>query len=371
MIPYGRQTIDDADVAAVTEVLRSGWLTQGPAVEAFETELAEHVGARYAVAFSSGTAGLHAAAAVSGLGPGDVVATPSLTFVASANCARYVGARVSFLDIDEATLSIDPVAVPAEATALVAVHFAGAPVDLGRLVHRPRVVIEDAAHALGAVGPDGPVGNCANSDLCVFSFHPVKSITTGEGGMVTTNSPDLADRLRRFRNHGMERSGQSDPWRYEIAETGYNYRLSDLHAALGRSQLTKLGGFVERRAQLAARYDAALRQLPVVLPAPAVPGTVHARHLYPIRVADRRAVYDALRAGGIGTQVHYVPVHEQPLFADPTIDLPVTQRVGAELLSLPLFPSLTDDDQDQVVAVLRQALEPREPGTGSDRGTGD
>lgn len=355
MIPYGRQHVDEDDIAAVTAALRSSFLTGGPAVEAFERAVAERVEARHAVAFSSGTAGLHAAAAVSGLGPGDVVATPSLSFAASANCARYVGAEVTFVDIDEGTLNLDPEAVP-PVDALVAVHFAGLPVDLTRLAHRPRVVIEDAAHAFGAVGPDGPVGNCARSDLCVFSFHPVKTITSAEGGMVTTNSDELADRLRRFRNHGIDRSAPTDPWAYDIAEPGFNYRLSDVHAALGLSQLDKADRFVERRNELADRYDEALAELPVQLPPGAPRAWVHARHLYPLRVPHRREVYEALHASGVAVQVHYVPIHHLGRFAATGIDLPATERAGSSLLSLPLFPALGDDDQDRVIDAVRAAV---------------
>ena len=200
-IPYGHQSIDEDDIAAVVEVLRGDWLTQGPTIERFEAALAEYVGARHAVAFSSGTAALHGAAAAAGLGPGVLVVTSPLTFIASANCARYVGANVGLVDIDRATLNMDVAAIPDGANAVVAVHYAGLPVELQRLERRPRVVIEDAAHALGGRTPDGPVGSCARSDLCVFSLHPVKVITTGEGGVVTTNDDDLAEALRRFRNH--------------------------------------------------------------------------------------------------------------------------------------------------------------------------
>ena len=355
MIPYGRQLVDEDDIAAVVEVLRGDWLTQGPAVEAFEEAFATVLEARFAVAFSSGTAALHGAASAAGLGPGDVVATPSLTFVASANCARYVGAEVAFVDVDADTLNLDAGSVPPGASALVAVHYAGLPLDLGRLDPRPRVVIEDAAHALGAVGPDGPVGNCARSDMCAFSLHPVKSITSAEGGMVTTNSAELAERLRTFRNHGMDHARAPEPWAYEIATTGFNYRLSDVHAALGRSQLGKLDGFVRTRNELADRYDSSLRDLPLTLPARAPDGQVHARHLYPVRVADRARVYRELRDAGVGVQVHYVPVHTQPRFAGEHV-LPVTERVAGELLSLPLHPRLTHRDQDQVVEGLAAAL---------------
>jgi perosamine synthetase len=254
VIPYSRQQVDEDDIAAVAAVLRGDWLTTGPAVTTFEDDLARAVGAKHAVAFTSGTAALHGATAAARLGPGDLVATSALSFAASASCARYVGADVTFVDIDPDTLNLDPAGVPAEADALVAVHFAGLPVDLGALPHRPRVVIEDAAHALGAATDDGPVGSCARSDMCVLSFHPVKAITTGEGGAVTTNDDDLADRLRVFRSHGIRHKPEVGGWYYEIEEIGFNYRLTDIQAVLGSSQLRKLDAFIDRRNEIAARY---------------------------------------------------------------------------------------------------------------------
>lgn len=355
MIPYGRQSVDEDDIAAVVAVLRGDWLTQGPHVEAFEEALAGAVGARHAVAFANGTAALHGACAAVGLGPGDRVATSTLSFVASANCARYVGADVELLDIDPATLNLDPAAVPAGLDGLVAVHYAGLPVDLASLAHRPRVVIEDAAHAIGARTPDGPVGNCARSDLCCFSFHPVKTITTGEGGAVTTNDDQLAEALRRFRSHGMVRRPDRGGWAYEVAELGFNYRLTDLQAALGTSQLAKLERFVEARERLARRYDEALADLPVVRPPAAPAGFVHGRHLYPVRVQHRAEVYDHLRAGGIGAQVHYIPIHQHPLHRGEG-RYPAADEAYAGLLSLPLHPSLSDADQGRVIDVLAASL---------------
>ena len=358
MIPYGRQSIDDDDIAAVMQVLKGDWLTQGPHVAEFEASLAAKVGARFAVAFSSGTAALHCAAAAAGLGPGDLVATTSLSFVASAACARYVGADVAFVDIDPDTLNLDPTAVPKGVEALIAVHYAGLPVDLSRLAHRPRVIIEDACHALGATTPDGPVGSCARSDLCVFSFHPVKAITTGEGGAVTTNDGDLAEALRRLRSHGTVAHSEGGGWYYEVERLGFNYRLTDIHAALGTSQLAKLDRFVARRRFLATRYRELLAGLPVQLPPEAPPGYTHAWHLYAVRVAARRRVYDQLRADGIGVQVHYVPIHRHPVFADVALRsaLPSTDAAYDGLLSLPLFPDMTEDEQDLVVDRLAAAL---------------
>lgn len=359
MIPYGRQAVDEDDIAAVVAVLRDDWLTQGPHVEAFEQQLVQVTGARFAVAFANGTAALHGATAAAGLGPGDRVATSSLSFVASANCARYVGAQPTFVDISPHTLNLDPGAVPADTDALVAVHYAGLPVDLGQLSHRPRVIIEDAAHAIGAVTPDGPVGNCARSDMCAFSFHPVKPITTGEGGAVTTNSEELAERLRRFRSHGIVRMPERGGWYYEVPDTGYNYRLTDLQAALGSSQLEKLGRFIGRRNELADRYRRLLADLPLVLPPAAPEGFGHGYHLFAVRLPDRQRVYDELRKRGVGTQVHYVPIHHHPVMAEvvlPPGGLPETDRAYEELLSLPLYFGLTDAEQNHVVAALTDVL---------------
>ncbi len=364
MIPYGRHSIDDDDVSAVADTLRSGWLTQGPKVEEFERTLAALVHARHAVAFSSGTAALHAAAVAAGLGPGDRVATSDLTFVASANCARYVGATPVLVDIDAATLNLVVDRVP-DVDALVAVHYAGLPVDLSALRARPPVVIEDAAHALGATTPDGPVGNCARSELCVFSFHPVKAVTTAEGGAVTTNSDALAQRLRRCRHHGITAGPEHGGWYYEVDEEGFNYRLSDVHAALGISQLAKLASFVDRRNRLADRYRAALVDSPVTLPPAAPGGWRHAYHLFPVRVPHRREVYDKLRADGIGVQVHYVPLDRHPVMAGavrPDAGFPNTDAAYEQLLSLPLYPDLSDGDQDRVIDALLAALPSRSVG---------
>ncbi len=357
MIPYGRHSVDDDDIAAVVQVLKGDWLTQGPAVPAFERAIAEQVEANYAVAFSSGTAALHAATSASGLGPGDVVATSPLTFVASANCSRYVGAHITLVDIDPKTLLLDPTDIPNGITALVAVHYAGLPLDLTRLPYRPRVVIEDAAHALGARTPDGPVGNCARSDMAVFSFHPVKHITTGEGGMITTNDAELANELRKFRSHGIIPTPEHGGWAYNAAGNGFNYRFTDIQAALGMSQLRKLGSFVTRRNELAERYRELLTDLPVVTPPPAPAGFLHAYHLFPIQVSGRDKVYEHMWAAGIGVQVHYVPLHRHDVFADlRNSRLPHADGAYSRLLSLPLFPTLTEAEQDLVVRSLADAL---------------
>ena len=359
MIPYGRQHIDDGDIEAVVEVLRSDWLTMGPAIDRFEDAVAEYVGARHAVAFSSATAALHGACAAAGLGPGDVVTTSPLTFIASANCARYVGAQPALIDIDPRTLNIDIDKVDDTSDALIPVHYAGLPVDLGSLPSRPRVVIEDASHALGAHTPHGRVGNCVHSDMCVFSFHPVKPITTGEGGMVTTNDDDLADRLRRFRSHGIVRSTKPDSWEYDAQDLGFNYRMTDIQAALGLHQLSRLDAFIERRNELADRYRELLADLPVTLPPAAPAGTRHGYHLFAIQVPHRERVFTELRQAGIGVQVHYVPVHHHSVSTDithPAEGYPNADRVYAGLISLPLYVGLSETEQDHVVASLKAAL---------------
>ncbi len=363
MIPYGRQSIDEDDIQAVVDTLRSDWLTTGPAVERFEDALRGATDARHAVVFANGTAALHAALWAAGIGIGDRVLTSPLSFSASANCALYVGATPGFVDIDPKTLNLDPGAVR-ECDALVAVHYAGLPVDLAALPRRPRVVVEDAAHALGASTPDGPVGNCAHSDMCTLSFHPVKAITSGEGGAVTTNSDELAARLRQFRSHGAVPHPEQGGWYYEIEELGYNYRLTDLQCALGTSQLTKLERFVTRRNEIADRYRELLAPLPVELPPEAPVGTRHAYHLFPIRVpteggVGRRDVYDAMREAGIGVQVHYVPIHVHPVYARLGCrpgDHPEAEKAYAGLLSLPMYPDLTDAQQAAVVRALGAAL---------------
>ena len=359
MIPYGRQSISQEDLDAVAEVLRGDWLTQGPAIERFEEAVAEYVGARFAVAFSSGTAALHGAAAAAGLGPGDTVVTSPLTFMASANCARYVGAEPTVVDIEAASWNIDLALVPDDVAAVVPVHYAGLPVDLAGFGRGSRTVIEDAAHALGALTPDGPVGNCTHSDMCCFSTHPVKPITTGEGGVVTTNDDELAARLRRFRSHGIIRRPEHGEWFYDIAEVGFNYRMTDIQAALGASQLGRIDEFIERRNDIALAYRRELSGLPIELPPSAPDGARHGYHLFPIAVENRAAVFHALRDRGIGVQVHYVPVHHHPISAHMGFgvgDLPVCDALYERLISLPIHPGLLDQDQRVVVDVLSDLL---------------
>ena len=359
MIPYGRQSISEEDIAAVVDVLRGDWLTQGPVIDRFEESVAEYVGARFAVAFSSGTAALHGAAAAAGLGPGDVAVTSPLTFMASANCARYVGAEPTVVDIDPSTWNIDLDHVPEDVAAVVPVHYAGLPVDLSGFDRGSRVVIEDAAHALGALTPDGPVGNCAHSDMCCFSTHPVKPITTGEGGLVTTNDEELATRLRRFRSHGILRRPEFGEWFYDIAEIGFNYRMTDIQAALGLSQMSRLDEFVTRRNEIASTYRKVLKSLPVDLPPEAPEGFRHGYHLFPIRVDNRGEVFRSLRDRGIGVQVHYVPIHHHPVSAHMGLvigDLPVCDSLYDGLLSLPVHPGLSELEQREVVSALESCL---------------
>jgi UDP-4-amino-4,6-dideoxy-N-acetyl-beta-L-altrosamine transaminase len=359
VIPYGQQWIDADDIAAVAAVFDTGWLTQGPAIERFETALSERVEAEFAIAFANGTAALHGACFAAGLGPDDLLVTSPLTFMASANCGRYVGAKIALADIDRSTLNIDLNNVPETATAVVPVHFAGLPVDLSGFRREGAVIIEDGAHALGASTPNGPVGNCALSDMTEFSFHPVKAITSGEGGAITTNDPELAARLRKFRSHCIVPNPENGAWSYEISEVGFNYRMTDLQAALGIAQLRKLDDFIDRRNLLANRYREKLRDTETILPPEAPDGFTHAYHIFPIQVRDRRRIFDRLREAGIGVQVHYVPVHHHPVSSDIGLkpgDLPECDAVYEGLISLPMFPKLSVEDQDYVIETLKRLL---------------
>ena len=360
MIPYGRQNISEDDISAVVEVLRGDWLTQGPTIEKFERAVADYVHAEHAVAFSSGTAALHGAAFAAGLGPGDIVYTSPLTFIASANAARYVGATPGLVDIDENTWNIDLSRMPTDAKAAIPVHYAGLPVDLSpeNWSFRPKVVIEDAAHALGAHTPDGPVGNCAHSDMTCFSFHPVKPITSGEGGMVTTSNADLAERLRRFRSHGIVRKLEKGEWYYEVEDDGYHYRMTDIQAALGLSQMKRLDEFISRRNEIAASYRNLLGELPVGLPPTAPKDVVHGYHLFAVLVNDRKRIFAELRKSGVGVQVHYVPVHHHPIIARHLneLDFPVADSIYSQVLSLPIHPGLSDAQQREIIGTLAKIL---------------
>lgn len=376
-IPYGRQTIEDDDVEAVVEALRGDWLTQGPTVAAFEEEFAAACGAPYAVAFSSGTAALHGAAFAAGIGPGDELVTSAITFAASANCGAYVGATPRFADIDPATWNVSAATVGAALTErtrlVVPVHFAGLPAPVAELrasLPAHVRVVEDAAHALGAVVDGDPVGSCAHSDMAVFSLHPVKAIATAEGGMVTTRDAELAERLRLFRSHGLTKdrsrlTRDDGPWHQEQHELGFNYRLTDVQSALGRSQLRKLERFIARRNEIADRYRAELADVPgLELPPGAPAGSRHAYHLFVVRTRDgapaRRRLYDELRDREIFCQVHYAPVYLHPWYAR-TYGYeeglcPRAEEYYAGCLSLPCFPSLGDEQQGSVIAAVREVL---------------
>lgn len=358
MIQYGRQSVNDADISAVVEVLRSDWLTQGPSVEQFERAVSDYVGAEYAVAFSSGTAALHGAAWATGLGPGMSGAVPALTFAASAHCLRYVGAGIELIDIDLKSYNIDFRGLP-PVDAVIPVHFAGLPVDLRQIGGAaPAVVIEDAAHALGSRTPDGPVGRSPHSDVTCFSFHPVKPITSGEGGMAVTNNSDIAERLRRFRSHGIVRKPEHGAWYYEVEHLGYHYRMTDLQAALGTSQMRRLDEFIQRRNEIAQRYRDRLQFLPVTLPPPAPEGFTHGYHLFPILVEGRRRIFDELHKRGVAVQVHYVPLHKHPVNKHlRSTHLKNSDFVYERILSLPIHPSLTEEDQDYVVNCLEESIE--------------
>ncbi len=366
-IPYGRQSIDEADVAAVVEVLRGDWLTQGPGVAAFEAAVAAACEAPYAVAFSSGTAALHGACFAAGLGPGDDVLTSGMTFAASANCAAYVGATPRFADIDAATFNVSAETVAAALTpatrAVIPVDFAGLPAPVAEIraaVGPDVTIIDDAAHALGARRADGPVGDCRHVDMTVLSFHPVKPITTGEGGIVTTRDEGLRDRLRTFRSHGMTKdpnlleAPDEGGWYMEQHDLGFNYRLTDLQSALGTSQLRRLEAFIARRNAVAARYRDELGDVAALaLPPQAPPGARHGYHLFVVSARGgapaRRALYDGLHARGILAQVHYLPVYRHPWYRR-TYGLapglcPAAEAYYAGCLSLPCHPSLTDAEQ--------------------------
>ena len=379
-IPYGRQSVSDADIAAVVEVLRSDWLTQGPAVERFEHAVASHCTVPYASAVCNGTAALHLAYRALGLGPGDVLWTSPNTFVATTNAALYCGARVDFVDIDPITYNLSPNALETklkQAAAqgmlpkiVVPVHFAGQPCDLraiDRLAQRYGFrVVEDASHAIGARYEGAPVGNGEFSDMAVFSFHPVKLITTGEGGMVLTRSSELHQRVQLLRSHGITREPSRmhrpphGPWYYEQLDLGYNYRMTDIQAALGESQLHRLDAFLERRHELARRYDAALGGLPLRRPAQ-VDGSRSALHLYVVHCANgsstRIELVEFLRAKGIGVNVHYIPVYRQPYYQRlgfGPADFPEAENYYAGAISLPMFPALSDADQDEIIGAVRK-----------------
>lgn len=386
MIPYGRQSITEQDIAAVTAVLKSDFLTQGPAVTAFEVAVSSYVGAVHAITANSATSALHIACLALGVGPGDYVWTSAVTFVASANCALYCGAKVDFVDIDPTTynMSVERLREKLEQAKLtgvvpkvvIPVHLAGQSCDMEGIAALAEeygfTVIEDASHAIGAKYEGYPVGSCRYSAATVFSFHPVKIITTAEGGLVTTNDAVLAERMRLLSSHGITRdpalmrSVPHGPWYYEQIDLGFNYRMTDLQAALGLSQMTRLDAFVAERRRLAARYDILLADMPLILPWQN-PFATSAWHLYVIRLDiehiswSHREVFDRLRAREIGVNLHYMPVYLQPYYRDLGFTpghCPEAEAYYASAISIPLYAELTDAGQDSVVTALRETLAP-------------
>ena len=385
MIPYGRQDISQADIDAVMEVLRSEWLTQGPTGQRFESSVANYCGVQHAVVTNSATSSLHIACLALGVGPGDWVWTSPCTFVASANCALYCGAKVDFVDIDPITynLSIECLTEKLfEAKAngklpkvIIPVHLNGQSCEMAA-IHALAIqygirIIEDASHAIGGKYRNEPIGNCRYSDIAVFSFHPVKIITTGEGGMAVTNDPVLADRMQKYRSHGLTSNrDQMQPrepdeiWNYQQILLGYNYRMTDIQAALGLSQMVRLDEFVERRHKIAARYDRALSELPLITPYQH-PDTWSSYHIYPIRVRQslcgksQQQVVDALWDLNIAWNLHYIPVYRQPYYEAMGFKAgycPQAERYHKEEISLPMFPALTEADQEWVIDSLGQVL---------------
>lgn len=364
-IPYGRQWIDQDDIDAVVDVLKSDYVTTGPAVEQFEKAVAKYVGAKYAVAIANGTAALHAACYAAGIGPGDEVITTPITFAASANCALYCGATPVFADIEEDTYNIDPKEIEKKITektkAIVAVHFTGQPCKMDEIhaiaKKHKLVVIEDAAHALGADYKGKRVGSM--SDMTTFSFHPVKHITTGEGGMIVTNSKKLYDKLILFRSHGITRNAKKlekneGGWYYEQQDLGYNYRITDIQCALGTSQMKKLDKFVERRRAIAKRYDEAFKDIPEIICPVQAEGCNNSWHLYVIQVLGRKRknVFDDLRAVNIGVNVHYIPVYKHPYYQKNGYEkvlCPNAEQYYDRAISLPMYPLLSEEEQEYVI----------------------
>ena len=370
MIPYGKQTIDDDDVQAVVDVLRGDWLTTGPTVARFESALAEYVGAEHAVAISSGTAALHAMVNTLDIGQGDEVIVPSMTFAATANAVVFEGGTPVFVDVDPHTLCIDPAAVAAAVTpqtkAIIAVDYAGLPCDYPRLqevAESAKVpLLTDGCHALGAALGERRVG--AITLMTSFSFHPVKPLTTAEGGAITTDDAQLAAHMRRFRNHGLDSDARlrqaNGTWRYSMVALGYNYRLSDLQSALGLSQLAKLDGWIARRQAIAAQYDEAFAHSSLVTPLASCDHATHGRHLYVVRChgVNRTDAFDALRRVGIGVNVHYLPVHLHPFYQEQFGTrlgmCPVAEAAYEQILSLPIYPNMTQAEIDTVIGSVQR-----------------
>ncbi len=372
MIPYGRQTIEEDDIQAVVEVLKSEYLTTGPKIEQFERAVADYVGAKYAVAVSNGTAALHAACAAIEIGEGDEVITTPLTFAASANCVLYCGGTPVFADVDPKTYNIDPEDIRRKITkktkAIIPVHLAGQPCDMDAIYEIAAeyglFVIEDGAHALGSEYKGKKIGTL--SDMTTFSFHPVKPITTGEGGMVVTDSKELYERLVLFRSHGITRdeaflTRNDGPWFYQQLGLGYNYRITDIQCALGLSQMKKLERFLARRRELVKRYNDAFGDCPNIVTPYQLPETNSGWHLYIIQVlnCDRKTVFEELRKEGIGVNVHYIPVYFHPYYQEhgySSVHCPNAEEIYSHIISLPLYPGLTNEEQDEVIEKVIRSI---------------
>ena len=384
MIYYGKQSISEMDIKAVEEVLHSDFLTQGPAIERFERTVAEYCGAKYAVAVCNATAALHVACLSAGLGEGDLLWTSPITFVASANCGRYCGANVDFVDIDEKTYNMSVATLEEKLRraqnanqrpkVVVPVHLAGQSCDMARIKELSEkycfTVIEDASHAVGANYLETKVGSCTFSDMTVFSFHPVKIVTTGEGGMVLTNRKDLYEKLLLYRSHGITRDpvkmthASDGAWYYQQIALGYNYRMTDIQAALGISQMKRLDTFVARRRELAARYDTLLRDLPLVTPY-VMEGAEPSWHIYVVQMDFSRArktkqqIFEEMKEQGVVLNLHYIPVHRQPYYEKLGFrqgDFPKSEKYYKEAFTLPLYYDLTDDEQEHIVGALKKVL---------------
>lgn len=372
MIPYGRQMLDDDDIQAVINVLKSDYLTTGPMIAQFEQCVADYVGAKYSVAIANGTAALHAACFAAGIGNGDEVITTPLTFAASANCVLYCGGKPVFADVDPKTYNIDPEDIKRKITdhtrAIIPVHYAGQPCDMDAIQKIAEeyhlMVIEDGAHALGAKYKGKKIGTF--SDMTTFSFHPVKPITTGEGGMIVTNNKELFQKLRLFRSHGITRdydqmTRYEGEWFYEQLDLGYNYRITDIQCALGYSQMKKLEYFLQRRSTLAKRYDDAFRNNPHIITPYQLPETESGYHLYSIQVigCDRKQVFDKLRANGLGVNVHYIPVYYHPYYREhgyADTYCPNAEQLYEQFITIPLYPDLTDSEQDFIIKTINHTV---------------
>lgn len=369
MIPYGKQTIDQDDIQAVVDVLKSDFLTTGPKIAEFEQTVADYVGAKYAVAISNGTSALHAACFAAGIGPGDEVITTPLTFAASANCVLYCGGTPVFADVDPKTYNIDPEDIRRKITdrtkAIIAVHLAGQPCDMDAIhsiAHEyGLIVIEDGAHALGSVYKGKKVGSL--SDMTTFSFHPVKPITTGEGGMIVTDNEEFYKKMALFRSHGITRDDSmmtrnDGPWFYQQFDLGYNYRITDIQCALGCSQMKKLDRFLARRKEIVARYNEAFADCDNIITPYQLSDTESGWHLYIVQVknCDRRQVFEAMREKGIGVNVHYIPVYMHPYYQEhgyKNVHCANAEEIYSHIISLPLYPGLTSEQQDYVIDTLK------------------